>query len=230
LSPSQTIFEYVNALKWPVVVTAGIYYFRKPFSKILDHISTAQKGELKGPVGIGASWDNTLKEVDAAIDQAQQKAPVLQLWHSNRSVLPEQEAKEQPGLLGQGQVPYWPGLSDLAHVSPQAAVVLAFTQVEQVLRGVARQQHVERLDRMERMGAMQIARRLELPDEIQQALRQLSDLRNEVIHHNAVPDETMAIEYVASAKRLYEYIAFYGFTKGVSKAIDETFGKDKEGE
>lgn len=75
MSVSQTILNYINALKWPVVVGAGVYYFRKPFGNILERISTAQKGAITGPAGTGVSWDNTLRQVEGALDRGEGRGP-----------------------------------------------------------------------------------------------------------------------------------------------------------
>lgn len=205
MSASSEILAYINAIKWPVVVVGGVYYFRASVTKVLERISSSSKGSISGPGGTSVSWDNTLKQVDAALDEAQKQAPpVLEAAQDDIG-----QPKDQPERIRTwvGQIPYWPGLKDLAHVSPQSAVVLSFTQLELALREVAKQQDVG--PRAERMGAIMLARQMELAPDIQQALRQLSELRNEVIHHNAEPDENMAADYVDSAERLYIFLTTY---------------------
>jgi hypothetical protein len=236
LSVSATVLDYINAFKWPVVVTGGIYYFRKPFAHILDRVSTSQKGSITGPAGTSITWESELKEVDNAVahESAQLPGSVAtlphsSLWHATHEPdeTPEGTDAERTAtdpvlapddirdllrmrLYSRNTLALpadWTSLESLALINPQAAVVLSFTRIEVALREVAK--HLEP-EGIERKSAGQLTRMIGPPEDIQKAVARLYRLRNEVIHHDIEPDTTSAEEYVQSAKRLYEYIELFG--------------------
>lgn len=97
----------------------------------------------------------------------------------------------------------WTAVWELVNSAPQAAVILAFTLVEQAVREVAVKKGLAGADRL---GARQLTRAADLPAIIEEAVAQLSALRNEVAHLNAKPTEATAQDYVIAAARLYEYL------------------------
>jgi hypothetical protein len=49
LSLSAEILRYIDALKWPVVATGGVYYFRTPLYGVLDRIAASEWAPSKVP-------------------------------------------------------------------------------------------------------------------------------------------------------------------------------------
>lgn len=202
MSLSAEILSYINALKWPVVIAGATYYFRRPVFRILDRVSTSQKGAISGPAGTSISWDDTLRQVDAAVEDAQSEA----LERLSPGKPPKEDEESRLRHEAERPAEQWASVNELLSVSPEAAVLMAFAEVEQSLRTVAQQQGVVDVDRM---GMRQLARQVQLPDDVQQALQQLSSLRNAVAHRAAHPDQDAAKEYVESAKGLDQYLTLF---------------------
>jgi hypothetical protein len=80
---------------------------------------------------------------------------------------------------------------------------MAYTQLEGTIRRAARSHGIEDAGRA---TVTQLLRGLEVPMEISDAVRNLSQLRNEVTHSNARPSAGEATEYVDAARSVDKFV------------------------
>jgi hypothetical protein len=135
------------------------------------------------------SWDSTLRQVGASLDAKapdQPKgftSPAVPVLSTDDDAFARFQVNNGPET--------WVRIPELVSVSPEAAVMIAFTEVEKAVRQVADYYDVPK---RERLGVRQLLRRMSEPAFINDAVANLSTLRNEVAHHSVSVDEGDALE------------------------------------
>jgi hypothetical protein len=186
LSTWQIILNYINALKWPIVVAAALFYFRGPLLAILRNISESEKGSIRGPGGARIDWERRLEVAAAGVKVAVADIRVEDKIETADEAKAEIESQDQ-----------WQLVYDLAGNNPSEAIQFAWVLIESALR-----------DRLKRFGKtprddVSDAKSLvsiKLPLKLIQSIHEMDTLQQYAAAGDYVPDVGQAIGYAGVAK------------------------------
>lgn len=103
---------------------------------------------------------------------------------------------------------------EVSAVSPNAAIMLAYSEVEKVARAAWTIDRMEPATRPRTLAVMVASlTRTGLDPEFAQIARELSDLRNGVAHRAGEVSTTGALDYIAACERLTEALVFNAVSK-----------------
>ena len=163
------VADLVSSLAWPVVIVGTAIVLRKPIGAIVRD-RTVQSLEL-GPGGLKLSMvDRVLKDAAEAIEPA---AATSQAGTA-------QVDREQ--------------LLRVVDVSPNAAVLDAFSRVERALSTIVERDTGRRFSARS-LAQMAVEQRW-LSDAVARSVDELSDLRNAVAHGDGAVTTQQALDYV----------------------------------
>lgn len=199
--------EYVKALAWPVVVIGLVLFFR---TEIRQKIGQLKKADT--PVG---SAEFTQRVTEAA-DDAAEVAEMAEKRKTKRPSAPSGDEHEPPTGVHIESDPgeqrdkvaaigYAVSLLEeptdfvearsILPVSPSAAVMLAYIQLEKVVRGAWVAQELRRPLRPE--GVRKMLRDLsEADQQLYEVVDELTDLRNRVAHGQGEPSHRDASTFI----------------------------------
>lgn len=174
--------EVIKALAWPLTVLIIFLVLRKPLSNLLPLLQRLRYKELE--IDFGKRIQELAVEV--------------------KKELPDTPEAESRALQRKEQ------LEDLAQVSPRAAILEAWLELEQVAVE-ATKRHGLNLTSRERKTPILLERALQENEVLDESKRtifgRLRNLRNAAVHASDFSfDPDSAIEYADSALRLAEYL------------------------
>jgi hypothetical protein len=209
-SAASETLDYIQALKWPVIVLIGILLERGAISKLLGRLRLPDEGSAQIP-GVGDfSWKNAnqaLAEATQRILERREVEPNLLLNDGDPERSTVQEAQRYQAQAPQrAPTPAPPPMSvanlyELAAGDPDGAVIAAWEQLLGVLYARAYVDKANVDDRERRDGHL-MAVRLGLDYAVQSAITELGLLRNKVAHGLYRPSSEDALQYVQSVQRL----------------------------
>ncbi len=202
----EFIVRMTSALAWPLVAGGAMILLRKQIrtaaDKLVERVDKVVR--LKFP---GGSIDFKDQVRDLAATTA---AETAELAAATPDALPTAQPAEvvlPPETADERLTKY----RELAVLDPRAAILLAFTDVESAIRQRFRQLHPDQ-------RSASFGRIIEvlyndglLDDEIVDALRRMSEIRNQVAHEQTALDLDVANYFVESAGNVFGYLLLSDF-------------------
>jgi hypothetical protein len=239
---AQLVLEYVQALAWPLVVGASVYAFRKQIAaklKDLTDVSTplggakfdraakeieakadlaAARQEAKSPPPATSSTspEDARSDVDNLTDK--QKAELdsihedsVRAWEADRRAYWAVSAAASEIM----EPSDFDTALEVAAASPSAAVMLAYSQLEEVARAAWT---VSRMgaESPPRGGVAAIVTTLthgDLDEGFVQVARDLTDLRNRVAHGAGDVSANGALDFIAACEQLARPLAWQAISR-----------------
>ena len=211
MSASQSVLDYINALKWPVVVAGFGIYLREPLRKLALRIANSPKGAITGPSGTGISWDDTVAAAEAAVAEqtpatksiapppppvpAPSPAPAMPGEAADDDVLPAEPKDVHTHAAAAG---LWRRLASAGTSAPANAVSMAFSQVEDSLQQRARQAGIRAVGQQ---SAAALAESTGVPENLVRAISNLEQL-DMAVYAGFAPDWRRAREFIDAAQQL----------------------------
>jgi hypothetical protein len=215
VSVPAEVLQYIQALKWPVLIAGVLFFERKVIANFLRRIreGTAKFGSAE------ISWKSDVQEVAERADEY--IAQAVQPPAGPERVAPkEQKAEEKVGTdAGVGTdrawvtvIPRTTGTTDWAPIDrqvvtdPTGAVISAWEKLAERIIGRA---YIEKanVSQREARDVVTVAARLGVPSDAVGILRDLRALRNRVAHAQSQITSHDALEYVQTVKRVADQMS-----------------------
>jgi hypothetical protein len=210
------VLQYIQALKWPVVVGGGIFLERRALRGFLERFRMPQEGSVKF-LGVGeANWKNSVLDVAEKIEE------VVAATASDNTNEPIQKGEPVAMADGASSVAgedifqtnvrrylststQWDAIDRLVVTDPTGAVISAWEKLEERIMGKA---YIEKanVSQRERRNIVLVASRLGLPRDVVSIVQELRTLRNQVAHGQQRLSSEDALEYVQTVKRVADQI------------------------
>ncbi|WP_432477193.1 hypothetical protein [Nocardioides sp. GXQ0305] len=227
---AQLVLDYLKVLIWPVLVGAIVFGFREQIRERIEALK-----EAKTPIAQATFFEKQAQGVQAKAEHAALSSA------STGQEEPDAPAEEGPpssdasGREAQKLEPrtvtapreHWFAVAagtvlegadfsaarEIIPVDPDAAVMLAFREVEKVARAATVIGDMEPLSRPETLR--QLTRRMagSLGSELVGVAEELSQLRNSVTHGQDTVTPNGAVSFVAACEELARAIASTGASK-----------------
>lgn len=229
---AKLVLEYVQALAWPLVIGGSIYAFRQQIAaklKDLTDVSTPLGGAKfdREAKEIEEKADRAAARQDAKSAPSSEPGPSSAPNESpgDSDELTDEQKADQHASLEAGQrawesdqrafwavsaaaaelvePPTFDTALEVAATSPSAAVMLAYSELEQVARAAWTISRMGAESPPRSMAAMVTSlTHAELDEEFVQVARELAELRNRVAHGAGDVSTTGALDFIAACERL----------------------------
>lgn len=219
---AELILQYLQVLVWPAMVVVALVMFRRPLSAKIADLKDATT-----PVGSASFFDQRAKDVGEAASRLEADTLI-----PNRASAPLEGATGRPAQevepAGLGAAPEIAAViaavenlsarrdfetaRDLVAASPRAAVLLAYADLERVVRAAYVVKHLQPAPSYPLPRLLQSSEFFESfihsDPQFLEIARALSDLRNRVAHGSADVSPDGALDYIGGCESLASTIEF----------------------
>ncbi|ORB59689.1 hypothetical protein BST43_06795 [Mycobacteroides saopaulense] len=199
MSVLEFIAEMSDAWAWPLVVAAGIVLLKSEIKSAVTSL-VGRVGEiqrLKAP-GLSIEFERGVRELAATTEELQPE--VTTLGKSLEVALPQESPQERLS-----------NYQELSAVSPRAAIISSFSDLERLIR----QRFTQLYPRRSESSFARLVDVLQHDEHIRpnvaSALRTLIEMRNKVVHSGVDPDQTDAGYFLDALGNLTGYLLLSGF-------------------
>lgn len=199
-APAQ-VLEYVEALKWPVVVAGALLMQRKPIAILLQRLRLPDEGTASIP-GVGTvTWKNEVRRVG-------KEASKLPTSTTASGAGPGAIEEPQDRRIGVVQARNLTGsatrtLDDLIRQDPTGAIITAWEGLLTALYEAAYKMKATE-SRSVRTAPEVFALRMGLGQDAVVVIKDLTDLRNSVAHGAYSPDSSDAEDFVLAVEKVID--------------------------
>jgi hypothetical protein len=199
----EFIEKIVGAIAWPLVVLVTVLLFRKELLALMPTLKKLKLGILEGEFEVAAK--ETLEKVEAVTDPAppQPAPPSVQV------PAPEPDVSYAPIDLPEAPVGSLPLIQPvnklLLYANPGAAIQIAWENIQRAMLSLISERGVYVAPRhTSSPGTWIVALEKErvLNDEQITVLKEMFELRNQVVHAKTIPNVEAAVAYVEASERL----------------------------
>lgn len=184
---ADVLIRLLDAVAWPVAIVVAVFLFREELRQAFKRLSRLKYGD----------WEaNFSRELEKAEEEA------------NSVSLPKTVGTEQPETV----LPNIDHLLEVADVSPQAAILVAWPYVEESIREASERLDLDTDDTVSQYRMMQRLIQAEaVAPEMKALYNRLRHLRNEAAHyHDFELGSEEAERYIQLIDRLIKYIKSVG--------------------
>ncbi|MFL9669746.1 hypothetical protein WIX39_022575 [Variovorax sp. AB1(2024)] len=199
----EFIEKFVGSLAWPAVALTTVLLFRKELLALMPTLKKLKLGILEGEFEVAAK--ETLHKVEAVTDPAlpQPEPPPVQ------EPPPEPGVEHAPIDFSEATVSTSPLIQPvnklLLYANPGAAIQIAWENIQRAMLSLISERGVYVAPRhTSSPGTWIVALEKErvLNDEQITVLKEMFELRNQVVHTRTIPTVEAAVAYVEASERL----------------------------
>ena len=221
---AQLVLDYLSVLIWPVLVGAIVFGFREQIRERIESLK-----EAKTPIAQATFFEKQAQGIQAKAEHAalspEPSAPGEEASPSSGASDREGHALDPKSVTAPRE--HWFAVAagtvlegadfgparEIIPVDPDAAVMLAFREVEKVARAATVIGGMEPLSRPETLR--QLTRRMSgsLGPELVSVAEELSHLRNSITHGQDTVTQVGAASFVTACEELARAIASTGASK-----------------
>jgi hypothetical protein len=220
----ETVLEYIQALKWPVLVGGVVFWERNAIKRAIEHFRMPDEGSVK-VTGLGdLSWKNAVQAVAEKAEEMVEQLQEERKDEDDTRELPTQgvlrvemdlddtEVENATRILQASLSAWhqerneWSMVDRLVLTDPTGAVINAWETLQRRLITKATKYDLP-FSQAELHSAVHLASKMNMPQELIDVITQLRELRNSVAHAQVKINSEDALEYVQTVKRLTDRIA-----------------------